>query len=66
MPDPAEALAAARERAGGDGAVLVTGSIYLLAELVRRAGVTRSDRRGRSPMTDHLRMLASSRPSSRS
>ena len=33
--DPARALHAARRRAGRDGAVLVTGSIYLLAELVR-------------------------------
>jgi dihydrofolate synthase/folylpolyglutamate synthase len=32
--DPAKAVAAARRRAGRDGAVLVTGSIYLLAELV--------------------------------
>jgi dihydrofolate synthase / folylpolyglutamate synthase len=32
--DPARAVAAARRRAGRDGAVLVTGSIYLLAELV--------------------------------
>jgi dihydrofolate synthase/folylpolyglutamate synthase len=32
--DPAEALETARSRAGADGAVLVTGSIYLLAELI--------------------------------
>jgi dihydrofolate synthase/folylpolyglutamate synthase len=31
--DPAEALARARELAGKDGAVLVTGSLYLLADL---------------------------------
>ncbi len=36
VPDPVEAVAAARRRAGADGAVLVTGSIYLLAELVRQ------------------------------
>jgi dihydrofolate synthase/folylpolyglutamate synthase len=33
---PAEALAAARELAGDDGAVLVTGSLYLLADLYGR------------------------------
>ncbi len=32
-PDPALALARARELAGPDGAVLVTGSLYLLADL---------------------------------
>jgi dihydrofolate synthase/folylpolyglutamate synthase len=32
-PDPAEALARGRELAGDDGAVLVTGSLYLLADL---------------------------------
>jgi dihydrofolate synthase/folylpolyglutamate synthase len=37
-PDPIEAVARARERAGEQGAVLVTGSIYLLAELAGRAG----------------------------
>jgi dihydrofolate synthase/folylpolyglutamate synthase len=35
--DPEAAVAAARERAGRDGAVLVTGSIYLLAELTARS-----------------------------
>jgi dihydrofolate synthase/folylpolyglutamate synthase len=34
--DPGEALALARELAGDDGAVLVTGSLYLLADLVVR------------------------------
>jgi dihydrofolate synthase / folylpolyglutamate synthase len=34
VPDPAAAVAAARRRAGAGGAVLVTGSIYLLAALV--------------------------------
>jgi len=35
-PDPAEALDLARELAGADGAVLVTGSLYLLADLIVR------------------------------
>jgi len=34
--DPADALAAARAIAGPDGAVLVTGSLYLLADLAAR------------------------------
>jgi dihydrofolate synthase/folylpolyglutamate synthase len=33
VADPAEAVAAAREAAGDEGAVLVTGSLYLLADL---------------------------------
>ena len=33
VDDPRAALAAAREREGHDGAILVTGSLYLLAEL---------------------------------
>ncbi len=36
--DPREALGAARAAAGRDGAVVVTGSIYLIADLVRPAG----------------------------
>ncbi len=36
MGDPGEALARARELAGEDGAVLVTGSLYLLADLAVR------------------------------
>ncbi len=36
VDDPAEALDRARELAGGDGAVLVTGSLYLLADLIVR------------------------------
>jgi dihydrofolate synthase/folylpolyglutamate synthase len=32
----------ARELAGPDGAVLVTGSIYLIADLVREPGVARA------------------------
>ncbi len=34
LEDPARAVAKAREKAGEDGAVLVTGSLYLLADLV--------------------------------
>jgi dihydrofolate synthase / folylpolyglutamate synthase len=42
-PDPTGALAAARAIAGADGAVLVTGSLYLLADLaVRREDVPSS------------------------
>jgi dihydrofolate synthase/folylpolyglutamate synthase len=37
LPSPARALARARALAGPDGAVLVTGSLYLLAELSRDA-----------------------------
>jgi dihydrofolate synthase / folylpolyglutamate synthase len=33
VPEPAEAVERARALAGGDGAVLVTGSLYLLADL---------------------------------
>jgi dihydrofolate synthase/folylpolyglutamate synthase len=36
--DPRAALAAARERSGSDGAVLATGSIYLIADLLRPVG----------------------------
>jgi dihydrofolate synthase / folylpolyglutamate synthase len=35
VPEPRTALARARELAGTDGAVLATGSIYLIADLVR-------------------------------
>jgi dihydrofolate synthase/folylpolyglutamate synthase len=35
VPEPRAALARARELAGSDGAVLATGSIYLIADLVR-------------------------------
>jgi len=35
-PDPAAAVAAARAIAGADGAVLVTGSLYLLADIAAR------------------------------
>jgi hypothetical protein len=40
--EPAEALERARERAGKDGAVLVTGSIYLLAGLIMRGAIPSS------------------------
>jgi dihydrofolate synthase/folylpolyglutamate synthase len=36
--DPRTALAAARERSGPEGAVLATGSIYLIADLLRPIG----------------------------
>ncbi|MBA3327747.1 MAG: hypothetical protein H0T43_05550, partial [Solirubrobacterales bacterium] len=34
-PDPHRALSLARELAGPDGVVLATGSIYLIADLLR-------------------------------
>jgi len=37
-PDPHRALALARELAGADGVVLATGSIYLIADLLRPEG----------------------------
>ncbi|MBJ7521528.1 MAG: bifunctional folylpolyglutamate synthase/dihydrofolate synthase [Solirubrobacteraceae bacterium] len=37
-PDPKRALVRAREVAGPDGVVLATGSIYLIADLLREAG----------------------------
>jgi dihydrofolate synthase/folylpolyglutamate synthase len=37
-PDPRRALARARELAGPDGVVLATGSIYLIADLLRTGG----------------------------
>jgi dihydrofolate synthase / folylpolyglutamate synthase len=40
MEDPQKALAYARENAGEDGAVLVTGSLYLLADLAAFRPVT--------------------------
>jgi dihydrofolate synthase/folylpolyglutamate synthase len=43
IPDARRALAAARESAGPDGVALATGSIYLIADLLRPAG-----ERGRS------------------
>jgi folylpolyglutamate synthase/dihydropteroate synthase len=36
VDDPEDALARARELAGDEGAVLVTGSLYLLADLIVR------------------------------
>lgn len=41
-PDPHRALALARELAGPGGAVLATGSIYLIADLVREPGGARA------------------------
>ena len=38
VPEAHAALARARELAGHDGVVLVTGSIYLIADLLRRRG----------------------------
>jgi dihydrofolate synthase/folylpolyglutamate synthase len=40
--DPRTALAMARERAGGGGAVLATGSIYLIADLVAERAAARA------------------------
>jgi dihydrofolate synthase/folylpolyglutamate synthase len=40
VPDPLQALAKAREFAGDDGAVLLTGSLYLLADLAVLRPVT--------------------------
>ena len=42
VPDPRAALERARELAGPDGAVIVTGSIYLVAELVSEPGSRRA------------------------
>jgi dihydrofolate synthase/folylpolyglutamate synthase len=39
VPDPRRAVARARELAGREGAVLVTGSLYLLADLYKDEGV---------------------------
>ena len=41
-PEPRRALARARELAGPDGAVVATGSIYLVADLVRPPGARRA------------------------
>ena len=40
--DPRGALARARELAGPDGLVVATGSIYLVADLLRPAGAGRA------------------------
>jgi dihydrofolate synthase / folylpolyglutamate synthase len=45
VPDPRRALAAARQAAGPDGVAVATGSIYLIADLLRPEGA-----RGRSRM----------------
>jgi dihydrofolate synthase/folylpolyglutamate synthase len=44
VADPRAAVARAAELAGPDGAVIVTGSIYLIADLVRDPGVARASR----------------------
>jgi len=41
-PDPAAAVARARELAGPGGAVIATGSIYLIADLVRDPAIARA------------------------
>ncbi len=45
VPEPAEALAQAIRQAGPDGAVLVTGSLYLLSQLIREGGAERRSNR---------------------
>jgi dihydrofolate synthase/folylpolyglutamate synthase len=42
VPDPRAAMERARELAGADGAVLATGSVYLIADLVRETGDARA------------------------
>ena len=42
MADPRAAVERARELAGPDGAVVATGSIYLVADLVREEGDARA------------------------
>jgi dihydrofolate synthase/folylpolyglutamate synthase len=42
VPEPRAALARARELAGPDGAVVVTGSIYLVADLLSEPGTRRA------------------------
>jgi len=42
VPEPRAALARARELAGADGAVVATGSIYLVADLVSPPGSRRA------------------------
>ena len=42
VPDPRAALERAREAAGADGAVLVTGSIYLVADLLSEPGTRKA------------------------
>jgi dihydrofolate synthase/folylpolyglutamate synthase len=44
VADPRAAVARAAEIAGPDGAVVATGSIYLIADLVREPGVARASR----------------------
>jgi len=44
VPDPRRAVQRARELAGASGAVLVTGSIYLIADLLRPESAARASR----------------------
>jgi dihydrofolate synthase/folylpolyglutamate synthase len=44
VSDPRAAVGRARELAGPDGAVLATGSIYLIADLVREEPAARASR----------------------
>jgi folylpolyglutamate synthase/dihydropteroate synthase len=44
VPDPTHAVERARELAGRSGAVVVTGSIYLVGDLVRPATGVRASR----------------------
>ena len=43
MPDPRRALEEARAAAGPDGVALATGTIYLIADLLRPAGAERAE-----------------------
>ena len=45
VPEPADALTQAIRQAGPDGAVLVTGSLYLLSQLIREGGAERPSNR---------------------
>jgi dihydrofolate synthase/folylpolyglutamate synthase len=44
VSDPRDAVARAAELAGFDGAVIATGSIYLIADLVRERSAARASR----------------------
>jgi dihydrofolate synthase/folylpolyglutamate synthase len=55
LVDPAEAVARARTIAGADGAVLVTGSLYLLADLYSRSGGGPAGGPGRGPASSSSR-----------
>jgi dihydrofolate synthase/folylpolyglutamate synthase len=55
LADPAEAVARARMIAGADGAVLVTGSLYLLADLYSRSRGALPGGPGRGPASSSSR-----------